>query len=212
MNKKIPTYYASVDEEGTGMFVVSLVDEPAVEVGWQLFEKTQEMFKVESEERRIVLGVVMLAETPILRYSEGMGKYYIKYSKETIEKMVQKFFKEGYQENVDENHSFELIDGIELQQAFIKDDERGISPAGFEKVPDGSLFFTYKVTSEELWEEIKNGSWTGFSLAGSFSLEEFGIQKEEDYNIADDVFDNDITDEEFNEIMDLIKQLNDKVK
>lgn len=199
MIKNIPTYYASVDEEGTGMFIVSLVDEPAVEVGWQLFEKAQEMFKVEDEDKRIILGVVMLAETPILRYSEDMGKYYIKYSKETIEKMVQKFFKGGYQENVDENHSFELIEGIELQQAFIKDTDKGISPVGFEKVPDGSLFFTYKVTDATLWDEIKNGSWTGFSLAGSFSLEEFAKQEE-------------ISDEDFNEIMGYISGLNKILK
>lgn len=205
MRKNIPTYYASVDEEGTGMFVVSLVDEPAVEVGWQLFNSVQEMFKVENEEKREILGVVMLADTPIYRVDPEMGEYYIKYSKETIEKMVQKYFKGGYQENVDQDHSFELIDGIELQQAFIKDTEKGISPVGFENVPDGSLFFIYKVTSDELWEKVKNGSWTGFSLAGSFSLVEMSA-------IAEDIFSNDITDEEYEELMGLIKQLNDKVK
>ena len=195
MIKKIPTYYASVDEEGTGMFVVSLVDEPAVEVEWQLFSAAQEMFKIENEDRKIITGVVMLAETPIYRRDPGMGEYYIKYSKDTIEKMVQKYFKDGYQENVDGDHSFELIDGIELQQAFIKDTGKGIAPVGFEKVPDGSLFFTYKVTSDELWEKVKNGSWTGFSLAGAFSLVEMSAAED------------DITEEEFNELMGLIKDI-----
>ena len=192
--KKLPIYNATVDEEGTGMFVVSLVEDPAVEVGWQLFSKAQEMFKIENEEKREILGVVMLADTPIYRRDAEMGEYYIKYSKETIEKMVQKFFKEGYQENVDGDHSFELIDGIELQQAFIKDTEKGIAPVGFEKVPDGSLFFTYKVISDELWEKVKNGSWTGFSLAGTFGLEE--EDKDEDYD----------------EIMDLIDKLSGFLK
>lgn len=200
MKKNIPTYYASVDEEGTGMFVVSLVDEPAVEVEWQLFSTVQEMFKIENEDRKIITGVVMLAETPIYRWDPTMGEYYIKYSKDTIEKMVQKYFKGGYQENVDEDHSFELIDGIELQQAFIKDTEKGIAPVGFDKVPDGSLFFTYKVTSDELWDKVKNGSWTGFSLAGAFSLVEMGA------------IENDITDEEFDELMGYINQLNKMLK
>lgn len=195
MKKNLPIYNASVDEEGTGMFVVSLVDEPAVEVGWQLFNKVDEAFKIENDEKRIVLGVVMLADTPIYRRDKQLGEYYIKYSRETIEKMVQKFFKEGYQENVDENHSFELIQGIELQQAFIKDTEKGVSPEGFEKVPDGSLFFVYKVVDEELWDKVKNGSWTGFSLAGSFSLE-----------------DDDISDADFEEVMSMISQLNKIIK
>lgn len=177
--KDLPIFQANVDEEGTGMFVVSLVEEPAVEVSWQLFGKAKQTFKVENPDLQLITGVVMLADTPIYRYDPIYGEYYIVFSKDTIEKMVQKFFKEGYQENVDNDHTFNLIDGIELQQAFIKNTEKGISPKGFEDVPDGSLFFTYKVTSDELWNEIKTGSWTGFSLAGVFDVKE-QFNKEED--------------------------------
>lgn len=196
MHKDLPIYLASVDEEGTGMFVVSLVADPAVEVSWQLFEKTKEMFKVENPDQQLVTGVVMLADTPIYRYDPEYGEYYIKYTRETIEKMVQKYFKENNQENVDQEHSFELIDGIELQQAFIKDTEKGISPKGFEDVPDGSLFFTYKVTSSELWDQIKNGTWTGFSLSGWFDLkEQFSHQ----------------ADPEEEEVLQLIEKLRERV-
>lgn len=196
MRKDLPIYLASVDEEGAGMYVVSFVDDPAVEVSWQLFDKAQEMFKVENPDKQLITGVVMLADTPIYRNDSEFGEYYIKYTKETIEKMVQKYFKENNQENVDTNHSFELIDGIELQQAFIKDTEKGISPKGFENVPDGSLFFTYKVTSDELWEEVKNGSWTGFSLSGWFDIKE-QFSKQEDL--------------EEQEVLDLIQKLKDRI-
>jgi hypothetical protein len=196
MEKKLPIYQASIEESGTGMFCVSLVSEPAVEVSWQLFNKTQQTFRIQNEEQKCVLGVVMLADVPIYRFSPEMGEYYIQFSKETIEKMVQKFFKEGYQEQVDTNHSFNLIDGIELQQAFIKNTEKGISPIGFEEVPDGSLFFTYKVTSDELWDEIKTGSWTGFSLAGVFDIKE-AFSKQEDPEEA--------------EVMQLIEKLRGRI-
>ena len=194
--KKLPIYQASVDEEGTGMFVVSLVESPAVEISWQLFEKAQELFKVENPDKQIITGVVMLADTPIYRNDPYMGEYYIQYSKGTIEKMVQKYFKENNQENVDTDHSFELIEGIELQQAFIKDTEKGISPKGFEEVPEGSLFFTYKVTSDELWNQIKTGSWTGFSLAGVFDVKE-QFNKQED--------------QEEQEVLDLIETLRKRI-
>lgn len=196
MRKDLPIYLASVDEEGTGMFVVSLVDMPAVEVSWQLFDKSQEMFKIENPDKQIITGVVMLADTPIYRVDPVHGEYYITYTKETIAKMVQKYFKENNQENVDTNHSFELIDGIELQQAFIKDTEKGIDPKGFENVPDGSLFFTYKVTSDELWDEVKNGSWTGFSLAGYFDIKE-QFNKQED--------------PEEKEVLDMIEKLRKRI-
>lgn len=184
--RKLPIFQANVDEEGTGMFVVSLVDEPAVEYSWQLFSKKRQTFQVENPDLQLITGVVMLADTPIYRYDPTYGEYYIVFSKETIEKMVRKFFKEGYQENVDSDHSFNLMEGIELQQAFIKDTAKGLSPKGFEEVPDGSLFFTYKVTDDELWEKVKTGSWTGFSLAGTFEMEQaFGKASGEEREVLD---------------------------
>ena len=194
--KDLPIFQANVDEEGTGMFVVSLVEEPAVEVSWQLFDKAKQTFKVENPDLQLITGVVMLADVPIYRYDPTYGEYYIVFSKDTIEKMVQKFFKEGYQENVDNDHNFNLIDGIELQQAFIKDTEKGISPKGFEDVPDGSLFFTYKVTSDELWEKVKTGSWTGFSLAGTFDMEQAFAK---------------VVDKDEEEILNLIQTLKERI-
>lgn len=194
--KDLPIFQANVDEEGTGMFVVSLVEEPAVEVSWQLFDKAKQTFKVENPDLQLITGVVMLADVPIYRYDPTYGEYYIVFSKDTIEKMVQKFFKEGYQENVDNDHTFNLIDGIELQQAFIKDTEKGISPKGFEDVPDGSLFFTYKVTSDELWEKVRTGSWTGFSLAGTFDMEQ-AFEK--------------VVDKDEEEILNLIQTLKERI-
>lgn len=194
--KDLPIFQANVDEEGTGMFVVSLVEEPAVEVSWQLFDKAKQTFKVENPDLQLITGVVMLADTPIYRYDPTYGEYYIVFSKDTIEKMVQKFFKEGYQENVDNDHTFNLIDGIELQQAFIKDTDKGISPKGFEDVPDGSLFFTYKVTSDELWEKVRTGSWTGFSLAGTFDMEQAFAK---------------VVDKDEEEILNLIQTLKERI-
>jgi len=194
--KDLPIFQANVDEEGTGMFCISLVDEPAVEVSWQLFDKAKQTFKVENPDLQLITGVVMLADTPIYRYDPTYGEYYIMFSKDTIEKMVQKFFKEGYQENVDNDHTFNLIDGIELQQAFIKNTEKGISPKGFEDVPEGSLFFTYKVTSDELWNEIKTGNWTGFSLAGTFDMEQAFAK---------------VVDKDEEEILNLIQTLKERI-
>ena len=177
----IPVYKASVDAEGAGMFVISIVDDPAVESMFVTFAKETKPleFKIEDEDQHIVKGVVMRADFPIYRRDKKGDEYYIIYDKETIEKMGQKFLKEGYQENVDINHSFDLIEGIELQQIFISDKENGINPAGFEDIEDHSLFAVYKVTDEELWKQVKEGTF-GFSLAGSFLVEETPDPEEEE--------------------------------
>ena len=63
MDTRLPIYRATIDNsDDTGMFVVSLVDEPAVEVDFLAFDKQTEQleFAIQDEEQRKVLGVVMI--------------------------------------------------------------------------------------------------------------------------------------------------------
>lgn len=186
--EKYPIYKASVALDGTGMYVVSLVEEPAVDSYFLAFSKEVKPleFAIENEEQHIIKGVVMRCDYPILRQNEAGQYYYLVFDKDTIEMMAQKFFKDNNQENVDIQHSFNLIEGIELQQMFMSDKENGINPKGFENIEDHSLFAVYKVTDPALWEKVKTGEW-GFSLAGRFELNE--------------------EDPEEKEVWDLIKQL-----
>lgn len=168
----LPLYKATVgDGDGTGMFVVSLVDSPAVETDFVAFAKQECLqFKVEDEEQRKVLGVVMRPNFPMYRETEEGEGYYIEYDAETIHKMAEKFFRNCNVNSVDTDHSFELVDGVTLSQAFFKNEEKGINPAGFEDLPDDTLFFEYHITSDEIWDGVKDGTWKGFSLAGTFNI------------------------------------------
>ena len=40
---------------------------------------------------------------------------------------------------------------------------------GFEDVPDGSWFGSFKVDNEEVWQMIKDGKVKGFSVEGLFN-------------------------------------------
>ena len=202
MYKGKPIYKAALteDQNETGMYFISLVDDPAVECDFLAFEKVQNLnFKVENEEKRIVTGLVMPADRPILRQDYN-GLYYILYDRETINAMAERFLAMGIANNVDTNHNFEVEDGVFLREMYIKDSERGISPVGFEDVEEGSLFATYHILNDEVWDKVKAGEFKGFSLAGIFAEQEF--------NAVED----DITDEEYEEIMGIISQLNGKLK
>lgn len=192
-----PIYKAALteDQNETGMYFISLVDDPAVECDFLAFEKVQNLtFKVENEEKRIVTGLVMPADRPILR-QDFNGLYYILYDKDTIIAMAERFLAMGLANNVDTMHNFEVEDGVFLREMYIKDSERGISPKGFEDVEEGSLFATYHILNDEVWAKVKEGEFKGFSLAGIFAEEEF--------NEVED----DMTEEEFNEIMGLINTI-----
>ena len=171
---KLPIYRAVVnDNDESGMLTISLVDAPAVEVDFLYFDEDKKPlnFSVENEEERKVLGVVMTADTPIYRRDASGMEYYIVYDKQTIEKMTEKYLRQNRQNNVDLSHSFELEEGIYLNEIFIKNTGKGIAPTGFEEVNDGSLFAIFHIENNEVWSAIKEGTFKGFSLSGLFQTE-----------------------------------------
>ncbi len=196
----IPVYRATVDDtDDTGMELVSFVNDCAVEVDFLAFAKSEPMqFSIQSEEQRKVLGVVMRPDFPIYRETETGMPYYIVYDAQTIHKMAEKFFATMNVNNVDTDHSFELVKGVILTQAFFKNVEKGINPAGFEAMPDDTLFFEYHVVSDEIWQGVKNGTWKGLSLAGYFNIEPVMMEKKEP-SVLD-------------EIEGLIEKINNKIK
>lgn len=172
----LPLWEATINMEDTdtGMFCVSLVDAPATESNFYAFDKQAELLKysIEDEEQRKVFGLLMACDMPIYRRDKSGYEYYIIYSKETLANMMEKYFAQGYQNQVDTMHNFKMEDGITLTQMFVKDTAKGVNPKGFEEYADGSIFAEYKINNDEVWASIKSGEYKGFSLAGYFQVEE----------------------------------------
>ena len=184
--KGLPLYRAEIDADDTttGMFIISLVDSPATMSDFMAFNEDKRLmtYNVESDEKRQVFGLVMAADMPIYRRDDNGFEYYITYSKETIALMAEKYLKMSLQNNVDTQHSFELEDGIFMNQLFVKDTEKGVSPKGYEDYKDGSLFAQFHIANDSVWDEVKKGTYKGFSLAGVFNVEPKEETKEDDKN------------------------------
>lgn len=164
-----PVYEAYILDDGDwGIQAVALVDDPAVEVAFQCFSKQEPEkmnFSIQNEEKRIVFGCIARADYPMLRLSSDGIPYYIKFSADTIRLMAQKYLRENKQNiiKLTHNEGTETQD-VEMIECFIKDTAKGINPVGFEDVADGSLFGAFKVLDDEIWQEIKNGTFAGFSM------------------------------------------------
>lgn len=192
----LPIYNIVIDEE-TGIDRISLVEMPAVESNFLAFakEKKQVMFSA-NEEKQMITGVLTRADFPIYRYDEH-GAYYIQFSKETVRKMAEKLLSDNHQNKINIEHIENSdVEGVQMQEMFIKDVEKGINPTGFENISNGSLFATFKVHNPNIWELIKNGVFKGFSIEGMFVYEE------------------QVKDEEktFNEIMEMLDKIMNKKK
>jgi hypothetical protein len=141
-------------------------------------------FVVQSEEKRIISGVIMLSDTPIYRNDATNGEYYVVFTKDTIFKIVQKFFKKGFQSNVNLQHNAkDKVSGVTMFESFISDKDRGILPMkGFEDTPDGSWFGSFKVDDDNVWEMVKSGEIKGFSVEGIFEYTKKETKEEQVLN------------------------------
>jgi len=168
MDKKL--IYLTVDQDEadeTRVEKVSFVDSPAIQRGWMAFNG-QQRFKVQSEDRRIVSGALMVAGLPIYRRDDS-GEYYVSFTASAIQAIVYKFMKENRTKEVNEMHETD-VDGVFLFESFIIDQSRGIkTPEGFDELPDGSWFGSFKVENDEVWKKVKDGTYTGFSVEGLFT-------------------------------------------
>jgi len=169
---ELPIYELMISEDPTDnaeVNFVSLVERPAIQKNWQAFNNKVN-FSIANEERRIISGAIMLADTPIYRRDDSHGEYFVIFSKETIFQIVQRYFKNKYQFNVNINHRQDMVlDDVYMFESFISDKSRGILPMkGFEDAPDGSWFGSMKVDNDYAWSEAKSGNLNGFSVEGIF--------------------------------------------
>jgi hypothetical protein len=143
----------------------------------RLNEFGEEKFTDIDYEKRIVSAPVMLAETAIPRYNPEIGKYFVKFKKDTIFRMMKKYLKENKIHNVNTNHNpNEKRDGVYMIESYIVDDRN--QSKLFPEIPEGSWVATFAVENDEVWNQIKSGEYTGFSLEGMF------IEKYEDELIS----------------------------
>lgn len=176
MHNNLPLYTMDVDGNLTndkGVEFVALVDKPAIRRGFLAFRDALARplaFSVTNEDRRIVSGPLMLADTPIYR-SDEEGEYYVSFPAAVIERIVRKFFCQGNQANVNLMHDRgRQVEGVTMFESFLTDTVRGIAPMrGYEDAPEGSWFGSFVVENEEVWQQIKEGTFTGFSVEGIFS-------------------------------------------
>ena len=162
----------------TGLNAISLVENPAVEVDFLAFAKDEPaVLQFADEERHIITGIALLADTPIYRIAPDGTEYYVRFTKDCIRQLVEKYFKFGLTNSVNIEHKDnQFVDGVTMLESYIIDKERGICPSEFASAPDGSWVVSYKVNNLDVWDKIKTGEVMGFSIQGIFHLVESKLE------------------------------------
>lgn len=168
----LPVYEFIIDDDDeiAGVSAVSIVNNPAIELPALFFSKdSQANFQIENKEERIITGPIMVADKPIFRNAieqAGIPDHYVVFTAKTIKTMMQKYFKDGYQSNSNlEHNDLHTLEGVTMYESYQINRERGINPPkGYASIADGSWFGSFKVFNEEVWDTIREGDFTGFSI------------------------------------------------
>ena len=183
INDKLPVFKLYISDNETDdaeVNFVSLVDKPAIQRDFQVFADAQR-FDIQDEDQHIVTGPAMIPNAPIYRNDDN-GQYYVVFEPETINKIAYRFFKKGYQANINIMHEQGSVatDSV-FYESWVVDRKKGKQPlAAFKDLPDGTWFLTAKINDPEVWAKIKSGEYKGFSVEGLFDYKQVGAINEEE--------------------------------
>lgn len=155
-------------DDDSGLTFNALVDRPAHNKSLIAFNKKQETKLFFNDDKRMISGVAISANQLIYRFDENMGEYYVYFEPKEIEKMVLKMSRQQLLSSVNLMHDDrQIVNGITfLEGYFVSDSKR--PPKDDENVQNGSYVMTYFVEDTELYNEIKNGKYVGYSVEGIF--------------------------------------------
>ena len=128
-------------------------------------KETKHKFSVDGDLMRVT-GAMMIPEKLIFRVDENEEPYYVYFSAATVEKIANKMMREKLLDRVNLEHDPDSPVGAHLIESWITKQDT-IDKLG-QKIPAGSWMATYQIEDEHIWELIKNGTFSGFSIEGFF--------------------------------------------
>ena len=159
-----------IDEEAElyGIDAISLVEHPAIESDWIAMNSQVVEFKTQNEEKRLIMGAALIPDKPIYR-KNGEEEYYVYFSKKTVRRAMELYFKNGNQANATLEHEHQ-INGLHVVESWIVEGEQDKSRIYGLEVPVGTWMVSMKVENDAIWEKfVKEGSVKGFSIEGYFT-------------------------------------------
>jgi hypothetical protein len=131
------------------------------------------------EEKRIIIGPAMVPDLKIFRKDREGNPYHVFFSAETIKMIAEKYMRNKYIDNNDENHNGTAVKDVYVIESWIKEDQQDKSNKyGYEDLPIGTWFVSMKVKNDEVWKKVKSGDLAGFSVSGWFSEEAMFAREE----------------------------------
>ncbi len=157
------------NDEASGIDAISLVETPAIESNFIALNKHELLLKEIDSEKRILMGPALIPDKSIYRRNDNGDEYYIYFSKDTVRKASELFFKKSNHQNATYEHE-KKIDNMTIVESWIVEDPAKDKTALYGMdVPAGTWMVSMKVDDEKIYNDAKEGTIKGFSIEGYFA-------------------------------------------
>ena len=204
-------YELVLRDDEDSVFALSLVSTPAIMQDFIFFNaegKQVIKFATANEDKHLIVGPILIPDIKILRLKEdGVTPYYVTFTRETVEKIAQKYIKDNNANNITLEH-MESVNNVSLVESWIVESSvYDKSKAYGLTVKPGTWMGVFSLeNNKELWNDyVKTGLVKGISLEGLFTHELIKASK-----VKFDIFEKDIeelTEDEATIVLSKIKEL-----
>tara|TARA_B110000503_G_scaffold20865_1_gene31670 strand:+ start:3976 stop:4581 length:606 start_codon:yes stop_codon:yes gene_type:complete len=184
-------YELLIDENDqflSGVHALSIVENPAIQSDFIALGDQKPILLAEvNKDKQILMGAALIPDKPIYR-KDGDEEYYVYFSKETIAKTAEAFFRNNNQNNATLEHAEVLENMTVFESWIVEDPEFDKSKKYGLEVPAGTWMVSMKVDDKDVWDNyVKDNKVFGFSIEGKFANV---LRKESsDMNFSDQVLD-----------------------
>ena len=192
-------YELLIDENDlllSGVNAVSIVENPAIGSDFIALGDQKPILLAEVDaDRQVLMGACLIPDKPIYR-KDGDEEYYVYFSKETIAKTAEAFFRNNNQNNATLEHA-EVLDNMTVFESWIVEDpEFDKSKKYGLEVPAGTWMVSMKVDDKDVWDNyVKDNKVFGFSIEGKFA----NVLRKESSDI-------DFSDQVLDKTLDMIRE------
>jgi hypothetical protein len=191
--KGLDIYDITLNSEDIGIKATSLVTLPAMESDFLHFNEDNAQFLFADEEKRELIGAIMIPNKPIFRNING-NQFYVNFTADVVRELTSKMIKSGTAGLFTIQHKFEVEDnGVDIQEIWIKETDNDKSvDFGIDEII-GTAFMKVKINSDVIWNQVKKSGLNGFSIeldASIIEKNELLFKKEDKKMSIKDVFEN----------------------
>ena len=135
-------------------------------------ELWRQKFALEEDEQ-ILVGPAMVPDMDIMRRDKKTkDTYYVKFSKDVIARIAEKFMRELRNQETNIEHEDNEAGAYVMESWLVESEDDKLNKVYGFNVPIGTWAVKMRVQDPETWKMVKEGKLNGFSIEGSFMTKE----------------------------------------